>query len=341
VPNLSPTYAYTNALQAFTREALVSDVIVDQVFTAAKLLQYLMDGKMLDRVRGGAALTWNTNVGRSPNTIAFDGDDPLPINSMSANIQRAGVGWKNYSDALVLAITDIAQNEGSKEQIASLVEAQLDITRMSLADKIAGDLFTNTQFLNPKQIDGLAAAVDNGTQAPQYANLNRNTLGTLWQSPANYQVASTANLLQTIYLLDLQASVDAQRPDFYVTNRGVFGALQISLFAQDHYYQPEMARAAGGNDLIFNGNPVFIDNHCPTGVATPATFSIAGSNSFGAIYGLNSSFIKFVINPALDFSTSDWIASQTNATLFCRIFAELNLTVTKPGSCWVAYIQNQ
>jgi hypothetical protein len=339
MPNLSSAYSFSNPLQALTREAVLSDVIVDHVVKSIKLTQYLMQKGLVDDKRGGAALTWNNNFALSPNTVTFDGDDPLPINSMNNNLQRAGLGWKSYADALVLPINDILDNEGSPEAISSLVEAQLDITKMSIVRKIAADIINNTQNIDPKGIDGLAGAIDDGTVLPTYANVSRNQVGNYWKSQVNYQVASTANILNTIHGIDIQASIDGQRPDSYFTGPLAFGQLIESLTPQDAYIQPEMARAAGGNDLVFNGNPVFIDNYMPTGVPTPATFSISGSNSFGQFLGLNSSYIKLVINPKAKFATTDWIAAQNNATVFCRIFARLNLVVLKPSAHFNLYIQ--
>jgi hypothetical protein len=333
MPNLSAAYNFSNPLQALTREAIISKVIVDHVMKSIKLLQFMMQKGLVDDKRGGAALMWNNNFGSSPNTVTFDGDDPLPINSMSNNLYRAGVGWKSYADAVVLAINDILDNEGSPEAITSLVEAQMDITKMSIVRKTAIDLINNTQAIDPKGIDGFAGAIDDGTILPTYANISRNVVGNYWKAQCNYQVPSTANILNVIHGIDIQASIDGQRPDAYFCGPLLFGQLIESLTPQDAYIQPEMARTAGGNDLIFNGNPVFIDNYMPTGVPTPApNFTIGGTNSFGQFLGLNSSYLKLVINPKAKFATTDWIAAQNNATVFARIFARLNLVVPKPSA---------
>lgn len=337
--NLSASYAYGNPLQALTREGVISDLIIDQNFKSNKFTQYLREKGMVDDKRGSAALTWNNNFGQSPNTVTFDGDDPLPINSMNSNLQRAALPWKSYADALVLPINDILDNEDSPEAIANLVEAQLDITKMSIIDKVAQDVITNTQSLNPKGLDGLAECIDNGTVAGTYANISRSTYGTRWNSPVSYTVLSTANLLNTIHAIDIQASIDAQRPDAYFTGPLLFGTLIESLQPQDAYIQPEMARTAGGNDLVFNGNPVFIDNHFPTGVASPGTAPGTGSNSGGYFYCINSSYIKLVVNPKANFSATDWIAAQNNATVFVRIFFRANLVCLKPAAHAVLWIQ--
>lgn len=332
----SRSYLFGNPLQALTREGVISDVIFDQYFKSNKLTQYLLQKGMVDDKRGSAALTWINNFGASPNTVAYDGDDPLPINSLTNNLQRAALPWRSYADALVLPINDILDNEDSPEAIASLVEGQLDITKMSIVDKIAGDVITNTPSINPKGLDGLAEAVDNGTVASTYAGIGRTQFSTRWQSTVNYAVSSATSILNTIHSLDLQASIDNQRPDAYFTNILMFGNIIESLFPQDAYIQPEMARAAGGNDLIFNGNPLFIDNHMPTGVASPA----GTAGTYGQFYGLNSTYLRFVINPKAKFSVTDWIAAQNNATVFVRIFFRGNLVVLKPAAHFTFFYQN-
>jgi hypothetical protein len=336
VADYSRSYLFGNPLQALTREGVISDVIFDQYFKSNKLTQYLLQKGMVDDKRGSAALTWINNFGASPNTVAYDGDDPLPINSLTNNLQRAALPWRSYADALVLPINDILDNEDSPEAIASLVEGQLDITKMSIVDKIATDVIQNTPSINPKGLDGLAEAVDNGTVASTYAGIGRTQYSTRWQSTVNYAVSSSVSILNTIHSLDLQASIDNQRPDAYFTNILMFGSIIESLFPQDAYIQPEMARAAGGNDLIFNGNPLFIDNHMPTGVASPA----GTAGSYGQFYGLNSTYLRFVINPKAKFSVTDWIAAQNNATVFVRIFFRGNLVVLKPAAHFTFFYQN-
>ena len=333
--DLSKSYLWAG-LQAITDEGIVSNVIFDQNFNkSGKFLQYMLQKGMVDDKKGGAALTWINNFGSSPNTIAFDGDDPLPIASMTNNLQRAALPWRSYADALVLPINDILDNEDSDVALASLVEAQLDITKMSIVDRIANDILVNTPSINPKGLDGIAEAVDSGTVAPTYAGIGRTQFGTKWQSVVNYAVPSTTSILNTIHSNDLTASVDNQRPDAYFVNVLGFGGIIEGLFAQDAYIQPEMARAAGGNDLIFNGNPLYIDNHIPTGVASPN----GTAGSYGQFLGINSSYLKFIINPKARFAVTDWIAAQNNATVFARIFLRANLVVTKPAAMFTFWYQ--
>ena len=339
--NLAAIYNYLNTFQSLTREQIITRKVIDTVFRSNKSFQYLRTKGMYDDVRGGAALTWMINVGTSPNTTTFDGDDTLPIASMNGNVLRASVPWKRYTDALSVPVTDIADNNGSDEAVANLLDVQLDVTKASLIDKISYDWLANTPSLNPKGLDGLAASVDDGTVAPTYAGFSRAQLGAKWKANVNYSIASgtSANFLANMHTLDLQASVDGQRPDFYFTNTLLFGSLIQSLFPQDSYLQPEMARAAGGNDLIFNGNPVFLDQHVPTGVPTPGVAPGTGVNSGGFLYGANSTYLRCVVNPDVNFALLDWALGQNNLVLFTRILWFANIVNLKPSAHWVMWAQ--
>lgn len=341
MPDLSSNYTYLNNLQALTREGFVTTNVVDTYFKAKKVAQYLRQReRVVDKI-GSLALTWPINVASSPNTQTFDGDDDLSIQSFEGNILRPAVKWGRYTDALSIPLTQLADNNGSKEALANILDVQLELVKMSLLDRISSDMILNTNAIDPKGLNGLAEGVDDGTVAPMYGNLSRAQLGSRWQSQVNYviPVASSANLTANLHTLDLQASLDGSRPDAYFANLLVFGQLIQSLFPQDRYAQPEFARTAGGNDYIFNGNPFFIDSSVPTGVASPSSSPPSGNNSGGFIYGLNSTYLKLVIHPDYNFKVMEWQMGQNNLSLFTRLVWFANLTILKPSAHWVAWVQ--
>lgn len=326
----SSSYAYLNTLQAITREGFVTKSIVDTVFTSTRLMQELR--QLVDDVNGSLALTWPINIGKSSNTTAFSGGDILPANTLDTFI-RASLPWKYYADALALNITDLQQND-SPEAIASLVDSQLDIVKMSIVDRLSTDILTSTQATQPKQLNGFAEAIDDGTVATSYANVSRTTYPANWKAQVNYNVTTTgASLVQSLYSLDLQCQIDGHRPNFYATTRLAFASMQNGLYSQDRYMQPDMARTVGGYDLIFNGNPVIWDPHIPTGTAAPG-----GGGSGGLFYFLNRSTIKLVVDPKLNFKLTDWMNSTTTAQVISRILHAMNLVVLRPPSNGVAWI---
>jgi len=332
-------FNFLNSLQTLTKDRVLTPYIVDIVFRSNKAWGYLQQKGMVADVKGGLAMGWPINVGVSPNTATFWADDTLPVNSMNANIIRAEVDWKGYQDALVVTFTDSLLNDGSPDSVASMIAGQLDVTKMSLVDRLATDWVKNVPATkDPKGFDGLASSVDDGTVSGSYAGVSR-TSYPLWKSNVNYQLPSASSILNNMVTLDLAATLDAQRPDFYCTNNLNFGTIMTALFTQDAYIQPEMARSIGGTDLILFGNPVYIDSHIPTGVTTPATFTISGSNSFGYIYGLNSTYLELCVHPDAKFAMTDWQMPTNQLIFLTRIVFVGNVVNLKPSAHWVLLVQ--
>lgn len=330
--DFSSSYVYLNTLQAIVREGFVTKAIVDTFFTSQRFFQEIRD--LTDTVNGSLALTWPINVGKSSNTIAFSGGQALPANTLDTFV-RASLPWKYYADALALNITDLQQAD-SPEAIASLVDSQLDIVKMSIADRLAYDFINSTQATFPLQLNGLFEAVDDGTVATTYGGISRTTYPT-WKAITNYGLLTTANLIQTLYSMTLQASTDGHRPNFFATTQAVFATLQNSLYTIDRYNQPDMQRTIGGYDVIFNGAPVIWDPHIPTGVVAPT--GTPNPNSGGYFYGINRSTFKYVVDPKMNFHLGDWLISTTTAQVIARILHASNLTVLRPRSNMVAWVQ--
>jgi hypothetical protein len=294
-----------------------------------KGLNYLRQKGNLVEIQGGSALTWTVNTSSSPNTQWYTGDQALPIASLNNNLYTAAVDWKFLDDALVLNFTDLIINDGSPDAIANQAMAQLDITKMSAIQGLASAWIANTVNINPLAIDGLLGAVDNATVLPTYAGINRSSsgLGSLFQGNVNYNTTGANNILNDLQALDLTAQIDASRPDFYMSNRLAYGAMIQKLTALDRYIQPDLARTFGATDLAFNGNPVFIDNNVPTGVASPQA-GVSGTG--GYVLGLNSRYINMIVHPQVNFEVEEWQKAQNNNTYFTRVHFAGNLAVLKP-----------
>lgn len=338
---LANQYQFFNTLQALTRENVLTQNVIDTVFRDAKIFAWLRQKDQVVTKEGGTAIVWPLNVGRSPNTRAFWGVQPLPVNAMNTNIIRAALDWHAYADALVIALTDVAMNNGSPEAIGNIVDVQMGVVKNSLVEKLSIDVISNTAAINPLQFDGLAAAVDNGTVATSYAGISRSGVyAPNWNSVVNYAVPSTANFLNVIHAIDVQASVAGERPDTYFCTPTTFATSVESLTNADRYMQPDMARAAGGYDLIFNGKPLYIDQYLPTGVPVPSGVTPpSGTNSGGYFYGLNSSYVKLVVHPSFNFAMQEWESAQSNAAFFSRMFFFGNLAVEKPTANFVTWVQ--
>jgi hypothetical protein len=330
------TYQFTNTLNSLNRDHSLTDYIIDLVFQSMKGLNFLRQREMTDEIEGGLAASWTVNVGKSPNTVWYAGDQDLPIASLNNNVYTAALDWKFLDDALVVLFTDVLMNDGSPDAVANYVAAQLDITKMSSVQALATAWIQNHKALNPLAVDGLAGSIDTGLVEPTYAGipLTAGAVGSLWQGQVNYNIASFAVMLAALQALDISAQIDNSRPDFYMSNRLVYGGVIGQLTSLDRYIQPDLARTTGSVDVSFNSAPLFIDSNVPTGVVSPAT----GSGSYGYMYGLNSRYLKLVTLKGANFEVEDWQKAQQNNTYFTRIHWGGNLVNLKPPAHWVAAI---
>ena len=327
-------YNFTNTLNSMNRDHSLTDYIIDLVFESMKGLDFMRQREMVEEVSGGLAATWMVNVGKSPNTVWYQGDQDLPIASLNNNVYTAALDWKFLDDALTVLFTDLLMNDGSPDAVANYVMGQLDITKMSAIQALATAWINNTFQINPLAVDGLIGSIDNGTVVPTYAGIpvTAGAVGSLWQGNVNYNIVGS--ILANLQTLDIAAQIDNQRPAFYMTNRLNYGTIIGLLTVLDRYIQPDLARTTGSVDLSFNSGPLFIDSNIPTGVISPLT----GSGSFGAFYGCNSRYLKLVFLKGGNFEVEDWAKAQTNNTYFTRIHAALNLIDLKPSAHHQSYI---
>jgi len=333
-PGFAQSYNFTNTLNSMNRDHSLTDYIIDLVFESMKGLDFMRQREMVEEVPGGLAATWMVNVGKSPNTVWYAGDQDLPIASLNNNIYTAALDWKFLDDALTVLFTDILMNDGSPDAVANYVMGQLDITKMSAIQALATAWINNTFQINPLAVDGLIGSIDNGTVVPTYAGIpvTAGADGSLWQGNVNYNILTS--ILANFQTLDIAAQIDNQRPDFYMTNRLNYGTIIGLLTVLDRYIQPDLARTTGSVDLSFNSGPLFIDSNIPTGVVSPLT----GTGSGGAFFGGNSRYLKLVFLKGGNFEVEDWAKAQTNNTYFTRIHAALNLINLKPSAHWQAWV---
>ena len=82
-------YNFTNTLNSMNRDHSLTDYIIDLVFESMKGLDFMRQREMVEEVSGGLAGTWMVNVGKSPNTVWYQGDQDLPIASLNNNVYTA------------------------------------------------------------------------------------------------------------------------------------------------------------------------------------------------------------------------------------------------------------
>jgi len=179
-----------------------------------------------------------------------------------------------------LTITGIqrAANRG-KEAIVDLLTAEFQSVGRALNDRFGTDLYLDGTGNGGKNITGLVAQIDDGTNVVVFQGLSRTTYPTL-KSTYNVQVGALG-------LDDLATDFDGaqigyDQPTLGVTTSAVFSIYEALLTQNSRYTMPMAPQRfsltaagmvsgtgvngnAGFTGLMFRGMPIIIDDKCTAG----------------------------------------------------------------------------
>ncbi len=179
-----------------------------------------------------------------------------------------------------LTITGIqrAANRG-KEAIVDLLTAEFRSVGMALNDKMGTDLYGDGTGNSGKNLTGLIAQVDDGTNVATFQGLSRTTYPTL-KSTLSTQVGALA-------LSDLATSYDGaqvgyDQPTLGVTTPAIFSIIEALYTANSRYqYMQSLTERfrvtaagvekagitgnAGFTGIMFRGMPIVLDDKCTAG----------------------------------------------------------------------------
>lgn len=284
--------------------------VTDQFYTSNPL--FLSLSRKGIRLSGGRYISVPVLYAGVPGG-SYRGFDTLDVSWVS-QVQEAQFDWKQYYSAVVVdGLTEIL-NSGP-DAVVSLMSVYLENARRTLEDKIGTDLYgSNT---NPKALDGLQAAVDDGTNVVIYGGISRAT-NTWWK--ANYMDNGNAQItltqLQTMYGLCTQGQTS---PDLIVTNQTAYNEVWIKVQPQQRFGNAEAA-GVGFPYIQFNGAKIMVDSHAAWG-------SFAGPNGF---YFLNTEFVDLFVHKARDFYLTNWMYPTNQDARVAHLYWAGNIVVTAP-----------
>lgn len=235
--------------------------------------------RMKDKKKGwssGARLNIPTEVKGRTQGGSYAGADTFGTAQEDVR-QQFTIDPSQYYWTATLTGIQAAANRG-KRAIVDLVAEELRSTSMALKDRMGDDIYGDGTGNSSKNLTGLVAHVDDGTNVSTYQNLSRTTYPTL-KSTLTAQSGSLG-------LDDLAADFDAaqigsDQPTLGLTTPAVFSIYE-ALLTQNSRYQivqdagrfqltaAGIERAginanAGFTGLMFRGMPIVSDDKCPSG----------------------------------------------------------------------------
>jgi len=206
---------------------------------------------------------------------------------------------KYYYVNCTLFGTDNVLNRGP-EAAMSLVESKMVNAAGKMAKLLGTDLFLDGQGTSSSviQLDGFTAAIDDGSNFANYANIVRSDIATGANNGINAYYASVA----TLGLKDVQTAYGAtwfgnEHVDLIVTTQTVWDIFWNKLQPQQRFNEESSDVVKAGFQAIrYNGASLTVDQYAPSGF----------------MFGLNTKYIQFWIStlPKYQFGFTGWKEAQ-------------------------------
>lgn len=266
----------------------IMPMIVDNIYNSNPVLFRLYKANKRI-VQGGTQIEVPLMYKRFTSGGPYSGYDLLDVTPQDT-VKNGAWDWKQHYvtvavDGLTLIKTD------SPESVANYLRFYFAQAEMEMAENLAGGLWSDAT--NVKDVDGLEAAIDDGTVATTYAGLTRST-----NTYLNAQVDSTTATLTASALQSLFGNVSegGRHPTLIASRQEQYNRFwAINQLNQDFPSQPsghdEQLASAGFTNQLFNGVPWIVDSHVFDGPNA--------SNS--SIVMLNEDYIWIAVSPRADF----------------------------------------
>ena len=269
-PNISDILATT--IESRTKQ------IADNVTKNNALLSKCEQAGRIKTFSGGSKILQELSFAENSNAGWYSGYDILPV-GVSDVISAAEFNIKQAAVPVVISGLEMLQNSG-KERMIDLMESRLSVAESTLANLIAGGLYSDGTGAGGKEIDGLDAAVPLDPTTGTYGGIDRATW-TFWQSQVSTGVAIDENNVQGI-MNTMWASLvrNTDRPDLIMVDNVFWGHYMASLQAQQRFTNPETG-ALGFPTIKYMDADVCLDG------------GIGGFASEGTAYFLNSDYLHY------------------------------------------------
>lgn len=245
-----------------------SGEIADNVTNNNALLKRLQQRGNQRPFSGGTKIIEELSFAENGNAGYYSGYDLLPVAAQDV-ISGAEYAIKQAAVAVSISGLEMLQNAG-KEQIIDLLDARMAVAESSLANLLAGGVYSDGTGSSGKQVTGLNAAVPLDPTTGTYGGINRATW-TFWRSKISNQTGMTSATIQGFMnALWAQLVRGMERPDLIPMDSTVWALYLASLQAQQRFTGTEVGKLGFPTlkymdaDVVLDGG---IGGYCPAGTA--------------------------------------------------------------------------
>src|SRR5262245_53228812 len=206
-----------------------SKKIADNVTKNNALLAKLESRGNTKTVSGGTKIMQELSFAENGNAGWYSGYDLLPVAAQDV-ISAAEYPFKQAACPVVMSGLEMLQN-ASKEQMIDLMDGRMTVAESTMANLLAGGVYSDGTGSGGKQVTGLDAAVPIDPTTGTYGAIDRATW-TFWRSKTTSTLAVTsANVQGFINTMWANLVRGADRPDLIVMDpiwwNAYLGSLQL------------------------------------------------------------------------------------------------------------------
>ncbi|MBB6731890.1 phage major capsid protein [Cohnella zeiphila] len=266
--------------------------------------------------QGGDTIQPAIEYAYASNAGSYRGYDTLNIEPQQT-VTDAEFRRKQLYASIVYNGYEVASSRG-KNAIFSMAEIAMNGAETALFNLMATQIFADGTGNGGKDILGLPAAVDDGTNVAIYGGIDRTT-NTFWKAQYDDSIGSITNDILTQYYVAASRGGLQNSPDFMVAGFTAWQA--VNKVVSGRYETHSTVNDAGkmfGNlgfpFINFMGVPVVYDEYCPT----------------GDLYMLNSDTIQLWTDPVINFKPSELVKPPNMDAKIGQIFWSGELVCTQP-----------
>lgn len=235
-----------------------SKQIADNVTNNNAILLRLSERGKIKPVDGGRLIYQELSFAENGNASWYSGYDILPVAAQDM-LTAAEFAWKQLACAVTISGLEEMSNSG-EEAVIDLLEARIEATEGTMANKISQGLYSDGTTFGGKSITGLDAAVPQDPTLGVYGNISR-VLWPFWRSQLRDPAATptTSTIQAEMNALWAACTRGNDFPDLILSGSTVWPTYLGSLQPQQRFTDPKLASAGFTNvkymmaDVVLDG----------------------------------------------------------------------------------------
>lgn len=256
-----------------------SRVIADNVTKNNAVLVELQKSGRIKTVSGGSEILEELSFAENPNGGWYSGFDTLPVAPADV-ISAARYVFKQAAVPVIISGLEQLQN-GGREALIDLMESRLEVAEATMANLVAGGIYSDGTGSGGKQLTGFNAAVPISAATGTYGGIDRATWP-FWRSVTQSAggALSASNIRPTMTSLFTKLQRGADRTNLIIADGVSWGVYAETLQNLQRFTDKDRA-GAGFPSIDFMGVPVVLDG------------GIGGFCPASTMFFLNTKYLKF------------------------------------------------